>query len=378
MLYHHGSLPYEVALAECAQHTRESYQKVLDQGQRQLPAAIDALQTVPDDTLVKSGLLDIVIDTTNHMTLKAQENDWKLHDNAWSQICAKTGFPEQFGNKLRNLDWGRELVALNLNTIFENADPDKRYLIRSVKGEARGFLSDRYRRLDMRPIADEIFGLAQQAGAVVLAATATDLKVEIKFAYPAILEPIKDEPIMYWVGIRSSDFSLSKWEIFTGLNRAWCTNMARVDTLMSQVHLGKQLPEDIEFSQETYRKDTAYVMSASRDIFKDALSERRVGILCEKMKLAASQDAPKDIPGALKRAGLTKQEVEEGSLIYAIPEIQVLPKENTMWRFSNVISFLAGQSAVPDRKLELETIAGNVISQMVPHAELLNQIISAA
>jgi hypothetical protein len=174
---------------------------------------------------------------------------------------------------------------------------------------------------------------------------------------------------MYWIGVKTSDFGESKWEIFTGANRCVCTNLARVDTLYSQVHLGRQLPEDIEISQETYRKDTEYVISASRDILKDAFSPRRVSILCEKLKRAAELDAPKDIASALKRAGLSKSEVEDGTLIYAIPEITVLPKENTMWRFSNVISFLAGQAPNPDRKLELEAIAGNVLAPLNPVSE---------
>ena len=48
--------------------------------------------------------------------------------------------------------WGAELAARNLNELLRNAvDPTTRYLVRSVKGEARGWLSDRFRRLDCRP-----------------------------------------------------------------------------------------------------------------------------------------------------------------------------------------------------------------------------------
>lgn len=364
MLYHHSTLPYEVALHECAERTKAGYQKLLNRGQTQLPGAIETLQTVPDDTIVKGKLLDLVINETNVAKLcvgSADEHEWSIHENAWDQMCAKAGFPKAYGEKLRTTDWGRELVSLNFNTIFANALEKKRFLIRSVRGQARGFLSDRYRRLDMRPIMEKIFGIAQEMGAIVIGATATDTKAEVKFAFPRILEPIPDEPILFWVSARASDFGESKVEIALGLNKTWCTNDAKVDTIFGQVHLGRQLPEDIEFSEETYRKDTAAVVSATSDVFRDAFSEKRVERLCEAMIKAANTDAPKDIAQAMKNAGLSKSEIEAGSLLYAQPDLEVLPKGDTMWRFSNTVSFLA-HSATPERRLELEEIAGDLIN----------------
>lgn len=365
MLYDHSGLPYEVALAECAERTRHSFDKLLKRGQAQLPAAIETLQVVPDDVIVKGGLLQTSIDERDVASLRVKyldeiHHDWNLHDNAWTQICAKTGFPLSYAEKIRTSNWGRDLIALNLNTIFTNALADKRFLVRSVKGEARGFLSDRYRRLDMRPIMDNVFNRAVEAKAVVIGATATDTKAEVKFALPVILEPIKNEPMMYWVSVRASDFGESKIEISIGVNRCWCTNDARVDSIYGQVHLGKQLPDDIEFSIDTYRKDTEFVVAATGDVFKDAFTDKRINYLCERVRAADEKDAPKDINAALKRAGLTKAESEAAAMLYAQPDLEVLPKSDSMWRFSNVISFLA-QSAPPDRKLELEAIAGDVI-----------------
>lgn len=378
MLYHHGSLPYEVALAQCAQKTRDSYQKLIDRGRTQLPAAIDTLQTVPQDTLVKSELLNLLIDETNHRSLVVKDNhelDWNLHDNAWEQICAKTGFPRMYADKLIDADWGKELIETNVNTIFKN-DP-RRYLVRAVKGQARGFLSDRYRRLDMRPIMDSVFAIAKELGLVVIGATATELKAEIKFALATVLEPIKDEPILYWISVRTSDFGDSKLEIAIGINRAWCTNDAKLDTMFSQVHLGKKLPDDIEFSQQTYALDTQTIVSATKDVFADAFTENRIALFCEKLKAAADKDAPKNVTDALRHAGLTKPETEAATLLYSIPDIEILPQGDTMWRFSNVISFL-GQTATPDRKLELEAIAGDVLKRVNPNKALLDTIVHAA
>lgn len=375
-MYHHGQLPYEVAHADCGARTREKFNQLLKQGETQLPKAIEHFQTVPDDTIVKGELLDLVIEETNQIKLKTAglTTDWGVHDNAWQQICGKTGFPKQYAEKLRESDWGRELVSLNLNTIFANQEK-RRYLIRSVDGQARGFLSDRYRRLDMRPIMDNIFAEAQEVGAVVIQAKASDVKGEVKFAYPAILEPVKDEPILFWVSARASDFGDSKVEINIGITRAWCTNFATTDSLFSQVHLGKQLPDNIEFSEETYKKDTAFVVSATRDTFKHGFSEKTIALLCEKIKKAAEEPAPKDIGQALRRAGLSKGEQEACETLYAMPDIEVLPKGDTMWRFSNAVSFLAQSTKSVDRQLELEEIAGDLLKA---HQKKAQQIAVAA
>lgn len=366
MLYHHGSLPYEVQLAQCAQKTRDSFEQILAKGEQELPKAITALEKVPEDTIVKANYLDFITIDKDKMFLSTigidgeqHEPEWAVHDHAWGQLCTKLEFPKAYGDRLRGTDWGRQLLERNIIDNLRALDT-KRFLLRAIDGQVRGFLSDRYRRLDGRPILDSVFGLANSLGAVVISATVSDTKSEIKFAFPAILEPVKDEPMMFWVSIRWSDFGDSKVEISLGVTRAWCTNFAKADTLYGQVHLGKQLPDTIEFSQETYAKDTAFVVSATRDVFQDAFSEKRVHMLCERIKTAAETPAPKDIGAALRRHGLTKAEVEACETLYKLPDIEILPKGDTAWRFSNVISFMA-KEAPPDRKLELEAIAGNVL-----------------
>ena len=75
--------------------------------------------------------------------------------------------------------WARELLAHNLKTIFANRFGKSRYLLRSVHGEVRGFLSDRYRRLDSRPIIEAFATAVRQKGALPYDGYVTDTKVAL-------------------------------------------------------------------------------------------------------------------------------------------------------------------------------------------------------
>lgn len=87
----------------------------------------------------------------------------RLHRNALVQMAHTTDLPLRFIDTLQSTagSWGTELLAHNLNTVLRNRSPKNRYLLRSLGSEVRGFLSDRYRRLDSRPII-EAFATAVQ------------------------------------------------------------------------------------------------------------------------------------------------------------------------------------------------------------------------
>jgi len=76
--------------------------------------------------------------------------DQTLHRNAICQMAQTTDMPVKFLDSLQAVaePWGRELVAHNLQTVFNRRFQNKRYLLRSLQREVLGFLSDSYRRID--------------------------------------------------------------------------------------------------------------------------------------------------------------------------------------------------------------------------------------
>lgn len=91
----------------------------------------------------------------------------RLHRHAIQQMAQTVDLPLKFIDSLQTTPepWAKQLLAHNLGTVFSNRFPKNRYLLRSVSGEVRGFLSDRYRRLDSRPIIEAFAMAVQQKGA---------------------------------------------------------------------------------------------------------------------------------------------------------------------------------------------------------------------
>jgi hypothetical protein len=65
----------------------------------------------------------------------------RLHRHSIQQMALTTDLPLKFIDYLLQTReaWGQELLAHNLNTVFQNRFPRSRYLTRSIDGEVRGF-----------------------------------------------------------------------------------------------------------------------------------------------------------------------------------------------------------------------------------------------
>ncbi|MDP8999248.1 MAG: hypothetical protein M3O46_03970 [Myxococcota bacterium] len=144
-------------------------------------------------------------------------------------------------------------------------------LVRSVHGQLRGWLSDKYRRLDSRPLVDALADEARSAGSVPVDGIATETRVAIKVIIPRILEPIPGEFLVYGGEWSNIDFGNGTHSFRTFALRVAClTGMTR-ENLLKQVHMGARLSDEIEFSDRTHRLDTAASVSALRDVVRGAL-----------------------------------------------------------------------------------------------------------
>jgi hypothetical protein len=331
---------------------------VLQQIERQVPTDMIA----PAKALRFGRAVDHDAD---RLTLTAGDRALLLHDNALQQVCGKLDVPIAYGRKLlgHGNGWGTDLLAHNLNELaaksFENG---QRFLIRSVQDEARGFLSDRYRRLDTRPIVDALLGAINDSGAAVVDGYAGEVRLSMRAILPRVIEPVPGEVMVFGIDFQNSDFGCGALEVKSFAMRVWCVNAATMEDAIHQVHLGKRLNDSIEYSAETYRLDTEAMTSAVRDIGRYLLGAPRVDELGAMIKKAAEDKIDAKAALARVRTRLTKGEAEELTALYNSPEVELLPAGNTAWRFSNAVSLLANKTEDGLRRLQLQDIAGQVVA----------------
>lgn len=323
--------------------------------------------TIPQDDIVRAAALHFVDDGVLTMTADA-DHVWRLHRHALQQVSERASVPMTYTNHLSAGEpWQRELLADIFTRTYRQSS--RRHLIRAVPLdhnrellEARGFLSDRFRRLDARPLLEAFVDAARSYGAVPYDGVATDIRVHLKAMLPRLFEPFSGEYIGLGIEWSNSDYGAARLMVRAFILRLMCVNGAVTEDLMREVHLGGRLPEDIVFSQQTYQKDTETMVLATGDVVKAALGDGVQDRLLNSVNAANEREVSvKDLKTRLASA-LSKDELRRVEEAFTGPDVVNLPPGNTAWRASNALSWVAQTVEDPERRLDFERYAGALLT----------------
>jgi hypothetical protein len=102
-----------------------------------------------------------------------------------------------------------------------------------------------------------------------------------------------------------------------------------MENALNQVHLGRQMSEDIELSARTYELDTRASISALKDVVAGTLSPRKVEQLCAGIQKAHEEKVDwKNVKGGLAKK-LLKSELAAAQAAFDSPDVYNLPEGNT-------------------------------------------------
>lgn len=345
----------------------------IEAGRVSAMALITKLQTeVPDDQLatgmaLRFGTREITRggDEAPELIMGLGETGkgLQIHKHALSQLATRAGVPSAYiAGLAAGAEWERKLAAGILNQHYHEGAPTNRYLVRSVKGMARGVMSDKYRRLDNRPIVEALALIGQEIGAVPVDGTFSDVRVALKIILPQVYVAGGDV-MAFGLEWGNSDFGAARNTLRAFFLRLECLNGATSNNALAQVHLGRALSEDIELSRRTIELDTQATVSAMRDVVRSLLLpekiEERIAVVNRAAEQGATQQALRAMLGKRTNKGETERIVEA----FKSNDVVNLPAGDTMWRASNAVSWIAGQKDVDaDRRLALERIAGELIT----------------
>lgn len=334
---------------------------IIARGKKAGPVIEHVLNTIPDDRIVHSKASRVVVNQDGSLAF----NDAPMHQHATGQLVERLGIPTGYANELRitparkrpeDFQWRRDLLQ---HTIAETlSHTDSRFLVRAQGGQIRGVLSDRFRRLDSRPLLDAFCGACDAIGAIPVEGIATDLRASVRAIIPEIHEPIPGEYMVFGLSWTNSDFGAGLYGISAYAERLLCFNGMVGQSAMRQVHLGGRLPDDLELSASTYRLDTQTMASATKDVVKGTLGPAAI----EGRMRAIQNAATGEVSSAemLRKVGklLGKEETAEVKRAFEGAETLMLPAGKTAWRFSNALSWVANNTHDPERRLELQAAAG--------------------
>jgi predicted transcriptional regulator YheO len=338
-------------------------QRIIDKaGENSAEAGARILSLMPKDYLVDTDNIDFSHE--NGKFVMGNKVRWPIHPHALAQMSQKFGIPTRYTNGLlEEGEWGIDLLVKNFSELRDKRARGKTFLIRTVDGEVRGFLSNKYKIIDSDLILDSFAKAAANQGALIESFAASDTKWYIKAIMPRIFYPIGQDPMAFGISLTNSDFGSGKLQLTAYSLRLLCTNGLVGHNTFSRTHLGRRMLHS-SFSERTRKLESKTEASKISDIVNDMMSAESLENRLEAIKEATKEkvNPSEALKVFRKKSYISKEEEEELRDLCVTGDITELPPGNNRWRISQSLSLLA-KTKPADRAFELQQLGGKIIEE---------------
>jgi hypothetical protein len=293
-------------------------------------------------------------------------NAYDLTDHALGQIADRLKIPKRFLDYLR-AEYP-SLLAHNINELFVKF-PEQR-LIRTLDGQARAFLSDRYRPLDNAELASAVFPALQDADARIVSCDITPKKLYIKAVIPHISALIPggshlgDDNLNPGITISNSEIGTGGLTALPALHDPKCTNICTFSfAKYSKYHLGSRGQSDDQFnvySTETKQLADKAIFAQLKDVVKASVGGSVFKQICDHVKEARGQKIVAEQVTKVVEVVAEKYSFNEGEKNSVLANL-IERGDLSQWGLSSAITRASADADDYDRASELEAVGGQVI-----------------
>lgn len=285
-----------------------------------------------------------------------------VNDIAHRQIGSALKIPATYYDRMRTEY--PDLLAQNVNGWFEK-NPAAR-MIRTLDGDARAFLSDRYRRIDNYEIAEAVLPIiAEMPEARIESCEVTDSRMYLRVVNPRLTaDVVPGDTVQAGILITNSEVGMGSVAVQPLLYRLVCTNgMVVNDAASRRYHIGRAnaIGENFEiFTDETIKADDRAFMMKVRDTVRAAVDEAKFGRVVDMMRTAKgipldTPDIPKFVELAATEHGMSQGE-GKGVLNHLIHD-----GDYSLYGLSNAVTRFSQDVESYDRSTELESIGYTIL-----------------
>jgi hypothetical protein len=247
---------------------------------------------------------DIVISTKNiEMTegnelILADREKMGINKIAHDQIATHLEIPKKYYDKMKAED--PRLLANNVNTWFRKYPAER--MVRGLDGNARAFLSDRYRPLENEDLAVPVLTAARELGLEMMSSQLTDSRMYIKLVDQSVVRELEAIGGKFGDGkhnilrklapaltASNSEVGQGTVSILGGVYDGFCSNLATFgERSVRKYHVGGKheiVGEEMYalLSDETRRKTDAATWAQIGDVVRGAFDRARFDALCDKI-----------------------------------------------------------------------------------------------
>lgn len=327
---------------------------------QQLAAKIVANSELKQDYVADTSRLWMRIDEDKKpLVAIADKGEFPVLPLAHDQIGSKLGIPAKYYDRCLLQD--PDLLAHNVNTWFHK-DHDKR-MLRTLGGDLRAFLSNRYQRTDYEDVAKVALPVLLDLPQVQIpSCEVTEKRMYIHFVVPTVQGEVKKGDIVQAGGIlRTSEVGCGATAVEGLVWRLVCLNGMKTAEAFRRNHVGRNIEDEgeIDWSDDTRRADDTAVLLKVRDMVKAVVDETRFKATLDKMRGLTqgriTGDPSKAVEVLAKKIGAT--EGEQGGILRALIEGGDL----SAWGVTNAVTAQAHTAQNYDRAYEFESAGGRLL-----------------
>lgn len=294
---------------------------------------------------------------------------------AHGQLAQYAGIPKTYYDKILAEKPG--LLAENFNHgIAKQSEaggragkPESR-LVRTYKGDMRGFLSSSYRRLDSYDMAKAVLPILLDHKFEVGSCELTNTRLYLKALTPKITAEVKKgDVVQFGLVISNSDVGAGSVRIEPLVYRLVCLNGAIMDSAIKKFHVGKNMAgDDVTelLTDETLALTDQAFWAQVRDVtlssMRPEMFEREVNKLREASQQPITNfDLPAVVELTMKNVGVEGEAVKESIIAYLANGADGAGL--TKYGLSNAFTYAAHEAVTDyDKSVELERAGGKIIN----------------
>src|SRR5262249_30622846 len=253
---------------------------------------IEGLKTLKHDFVAPTQTLTMLANTDGKLSLEAPDSvlnsstppAYPIMETAHDQIGARLQIPAKYYDRMRQE--APDLLATNVNAWFRK-NPERR-LVRTLGGDVRAFLSNRYQRIENEEIASVALPILLETPDInIVSCEVTDRRMYIQAVWPRLEGEVKKgDLVQAGVSISNSEIGHGAVAVSPLAWRLVCLNgMICPDGKLRGYHVGGRVESNEElWADDTRNADDRAILLKVRDTVRAALDAAQFNARIEKMR----------------------------------------------------------------------------------------------
>ena len=297
-----------------------------------------------------------------------------INDLAHGQIAEYTGIPRAYYQRMQQHE--PKLLAANVNRwLHDDERKDDKRMIRTLDGNVRALLSNKYRPLENEDLAQAILPVLLNEGFLILSSEITDRRLYIKAVDSRIERDVPSgkkmgdgshhffDTISPGITVSNSEVGFGALSIERSIYTKACTNLALIGSVMRKYHTGAraELSDEVYamLTDDTKRATDVALWGQVRDLVHAALAPESFDKTVAKLTNASEQKIDGDVVEVVELSGkkLGLIESERQGVLRCLIEGGDL----TRYGLHSAITRHSADVLSYDRATELERVGGQII-----------------